>query len=473
MGMLNCGASGFVTKNNELGSMKNCYEYKLGELKKVPGYDKWNSTSLGGEITNLMSYADNSGSYGDYYMVATIDTGSGTIMKSSKNGTTWNTINIGSHTLHGCDYYSQVFLDKLFLTNQNRGEMFLLDGTTFHDDSTDSDLTNAPQGRHIIEYKDRLYVGNCKISGLSGYGRHYVRFSSPPVSGGITWNSDDSFNVGSAREMIMGMAKIFDRLIIFKETSMWSYDGTSLRKEAEIGCVSEKSIQVTGSSLIWANTAGIWRWSGGEPQLISKKIQPFITETVGYLNNSFSVLDGNVYTLYLNRINITIDEYEYTHTWVCFDTITEKFYIKCSYHEPLCVAKKHYSFSEYITLFGDKDGFIYEFAKEGDDIYSHDGNPIDSFFVTQSLDHGSPTTINVNPEMTIFSKNPQGMKMAIQTDNSNNFDKDNVVILKKNIETKQLNTSGSLFKYKFYENSVNDWSFNGFVVDVKEREDRK
>jgi len=50
---------------------------------------------------------------------------------------------------------------------------------------------------------------------------------------------------------------------------MWSWDETNLKKIADVGCDSYKSIQVINGILYWANRNGIWRWNGSLPQLIT------------------------------------------------------------------------------------------------------------------------------------------------------------------------------------------------------------
>ena len=63
--------------------------------------------------------------------------------------------------------------------------------------------------------------------------------------------------------------------------------------------------------------------------------------------------------------------------------------------------------------------------------------------------------------------------MAIQTDNSGVFNKNNISILNKNVESKDLNASGNRFKYKFYEKSSNkSCQFEGFIVDIQEKENK-
>jgi hypothetical protein len=50
---------------------------------------------------------------------------------------------------------------------------------------------------------------------------------------------------------------------------MWTYDEENVKKIADIGCDSYKSIKVINGILYWANRDGIWRWAGDLPQLIS------------------------------------------------------------------------------------------------------------------------------------------------------------------------------------------------------------
>jgi len=322
-----------------------------------------------------------------------------------------------------------------------------------------------PKEKHIQSYNGRLYVG-----GFS----NEISFSSEPVAGAITWNTSlDTAIIGSSDESITGLTTMFNLLIVFKTNSIWSWNETSSNEIASIGCKSSKSIQKIGNSLYWINNNGIYKWSGGEPILISKKVQPFLDgiENEQALRATISTVYNLEYRVYVG--NVTVDGYEYKNTWLCFDTIKEKWYIRCT-GDDVTSSITYNPFGGQETLFGSSNGYVYEFANSLDEIYNDDNMEIDSFFITHNLDHGSPSTINNNPEITVFSENPQGMKMAIQIDNSGHFDTNNVSILNKNIEEIQLNASGRRFKYKFYESSRNaSWKFEGFVVDIKEKEDRR
>src|SRR5690606_18510045 len=89
--------------------------------------------------------------------------------------------------------------------------------------STTANVTDMPQARYITRYRDRMYVANLKIgSTLQPY---RVVFSSVPVSGTLSWTPATDFFDVDYGQAITGLGSAFNRLMIFTDSSAWSYDG--------------------------------------------------------------------------------------------------------------------------------------------------------------------------------------------------------------------------------------------------------
>ena len=473
MGLLNTGAASFVKPNNELSAMKNFYEYKLGELKKVPGYEKCDDSQVidGKDVNALHHYFDSSS--GTDYLIAGSDSSTNYVLEYRTNGAWASPTGTPSYTgAAGAEIDMVTYIDRAFIVGHDSGTFLanaVINGTAYKT-SDGTNLTDMPKAKDVTRYNDLLYVANVDVSGTKYPNRAY--YCDDPVDNAITWDNLDKkfleFGQDDGDEII-GTVDALNRYIVFKKYSTWTWDETDKIKVLDIGCDSKKSIKVISKLPYWYNKNGIWRWAGGKEQLISKKVQPFIDAIT---IDPIAVQYNMEYRLFIGTV--TVDGTTYVNTWLCFDTLTEKFYIRCTAD----VAKSACTYIESDTkkrraYFGNNDGYVMIFATDIDNVYSDNGNEIDAFFITNNLDHGSAATVNNNPHITIFSKNPQGMKMAIQTDNSGVFNKNNISILNKNVESKDLNASGNRFKYKFYEKSANkSCQFEGFIVDIQEKESK-
>lgn len=112
-----------------------------------------------------------------------------------------------------------------------------------------------------------------------------------------------------------------DKPIVFKERAMFalygSYTPYSIVKIADVGCISNQSIQVIGDDMIFLSEYGLMAYSGGTPYCISEEIPGLQLEKV---NGCFAT-----------------DRYYYINNFVydikkkCFSKLDEKYIPLCSY----------------------------------------------------------------------------------------------------------------------------------------------
>lgn len=466
-GLLNVGSSDFLLESSELSECKNVYAYKLGKLEKVPGYSKAGSSQIDTDTANVfLHYYQNSASLTDYLIGGTPDT-----LKYRTTGD-WASLTGTNNYTEGMELSAENYLDKVFLVSAESPyttayfrPMATINGTTFTQSPvTDTDLTDAPEGRYIVRYRDLLYVLNCNIGTTIYPSRAY--YCDEPTAGAITWDNTNNFvEFGfDDGDYITGGAEAFDRLVVFKQFSMWQYDESRREKVADIGCDSNRSVQKVNGNLYWYNRGGIYMWTGGIPVLISNKVQEYIDAidqtTIGGI---FAVEDGFEYKLFIG--DVTVNGISYTNTWICYDTRRQTFYIRCT-------ADTAYSATKYVesgkerTYFGGT-GYVYRLAKKIDEVYDDDGDPIDSFFTTKNLDFGIPEDKKFSQRMTVFSRNCQGVNVSVDVDNNGTFRDTKSQVIKKNVDSLNISTSGNRFRYKFYENSSNkSWSFEGFTIET-------
>src|SRR3990167_9272112 len=166
------------------------------------------------------------------------------------------------------------FLDYLFMVNYSN-VTYSFDGTTW---STSTNVTDAPKAKYAKVYNARLYLGNVDVVGTAYPSRVY--FSSYPTSAeAITWDTtNDWFRVNSNDgDVITGLGTNSNRLLIFKENSLWIYNEDNLFQiSASPGTNSQRSVQNLYGWTLFFHRTGIWGFDGANVKLFSRAIQPFI-----------------------------------------------------------------------------------------------------------------------------------------------------------------------------------------------------
>jgi len=404
------------------------------------------------------------------YLLATSNEGSDLTLKYRTTGywitisgisTTWDTYANSQPDMEN-------YLSRTFIVGYKSGTDFLpnatINATTFAT-SDGTNLTGMPQGKFIVRYRDLIHVLYAKTGGNTYPTRGY--YCDEPTAGAIAWTGittnfvEYGYDDGDS---ITGGAEALDRLIVFKTNSMWKYDESSAEQIADIGCDSHRSIQKVNKILYWYNRDGFWRWRGAQPELISAKAQPFIDAMDQTTLTSVVAVPYNGFEYRAFIGTVTVEGITYTNAWFCWDTRREKCYIRCTAD----VVKSACMYTEdgiRRAYFGDNDGFVYKFATKVDNVYSDDGNEIDSFFITKALDYGAPEVKKIVNNMTVFTKNSIGMKVAVDVDNKGEYNEANTQILKRNIDELKFVANGNRYRYKFYQKgSGKSWEFEGFVV---------
>jgi hypothetical protein len=101
---------------------------------------------------------------------------------------------------------------------------------------------------------------------------------------------------------------------------------------------------------------------------------------------------------------LVYEENTYTNCWICFDVRREKFYVRCTYHKPLCSTKYIESWVERM-YFGSDTWYVYKQSTYVDWVNSDDWNEIDYFFITNALDFGWPEVTKNSPSAYFFTHN--------------------------------------------------------------------
>jgi len=474
-GLLNTGVSDFLMKEDELTACKNVWVYQIGKLEKVPGYELADADSkvyTGKDVNYLHHYYRPSTKID--YLLGFSDTSTNYGVRQRTTGD-WGAVTGGSWSGRaGAQVSVANFLDKAFIVGID-GTTFLapttITGTVAEDDgAVDTDIADMPKGKYIVRFRNLLYVLHAYESATLYPSRVY--YCDEVTAGATGWT-----NVASAfiefghddGDEITGGAEVIDRLIVFKRYSMWKYDETEVKRVANVGCDSYRSIASINEVVYWFNRKGFYRWGGKIPQLISAKIQKFIdgiAET-NLGNVVASIYNENEYRAFIGTV--TVDGITYTNCWVCFNVLRERWYIRCTVDPGKSACQYIESGSGKRRMYwGNANGDVHKFAQKVDNIYNDNGSEIDSFFITKALDHGAPEQRKYANHMTFFTKYAQGMKVSVDTDRKNEFNVSQIQIINKNVDTKDFQAEGNRYTYKFHEKG-NDksWEFEGFVVEVE------
>ena len=460
-------------KDDEVILCKNVWIYKLGKLEKVPGYTlAQNNQVVNAKSINYLHYYYQPSTFNSY-LLAGSDSGTDYILKYRTTGN-WSTL--GTYTGRAGSEISAVnYLDKTFIIGYDSGTFLnpaTVTGTTWTADSgVDPNLLNMPKGKFIVRFRDLIYVLNAQVGATNYPNRGY--YCDEPVAGAIGWTGVATnfieFGYDDGDEVTGGIDAL-DRLIVFKHYSTWKYDESSRVKIADIGCDSYRSIVKIKDVPYWYGNNGINRWTGDSPECISAKVQPFLDamdetkrgETIGMVYNN------EEYRLFIGTV--TVDGITFTNCSICFNTRTNKLYIRCTY-DIIKSACQYVEASKRRTYFGNDNGYVMKFGLKIDGVYSDNGNEIDSFFITKKLDHGIAYDLKYTNHVTIFSKYATKMKVSLQAESQKAFVQGSKPVLTKDIDDIDFSISYKRGQYKFYEKSKDkSWEFEGFIIrtDIKE-----
>jgi len=469
---LNCGVGDFQKPSNELWACKNIQEDRVGILKRVPGYDKANSHTVNAATNNV--------NFLHYYFQPSTNTkyllaGSKSVSDYSiQYRTTWDWTNMSSGWNYAWRADAELsavnYLDKAFIVGYDAIDASYLSPATVKGtvhSTTDTDLTNMPSGRFLVRYRDLLYVLYAKIGSDIYPSRAY--YNDDPVDMAIPWwtvlTNFIEFWQDDGDE-ITGWAEAYDKLVVFKTNSVWTYDEENRKKISDIGCDSYKTIKVINWVLYWANRYGIWRWAWDLPQLISGKCQPMV-DAIDQTKLS-EMLASNVgfeYRLFIGTV--TVDWNTYTNCWLCFDVRREKFYVRCTYHKPMSACKYIESWKERI-YFWSTNGLVYKQSTYIDNINSDDWYEIDYFFISNALDFWAAQTIKNSPNIYFFTKNCGWMKYNVDIDSSWEFKHENKQIKTSNYAEDELSVSWHRLTFKFYwKDNDKPFEFEWFILEVE------
>jgi|SRR3990167_6692844 len=396
-----------------------------------------------------------------------VDVSGGAVHTSTGDGFT----NRGA-ILSGAEVDAANYLNLLFMVGYNSSTNTfatntILNGTTLS--TTHDALTNMPQGKVAATYQQLLYVGNALVSGTRYPSRVYF-CGTPSASGSIDWDIvNDYISVpADDNEEVTALDVNSNRLLIFKERSLYRWDENSLSFVSRDGTPTHNSVQTVGYFTFFANADGIFVYSGGKPKKISQKIQPVI-DNIASLTAVRSSQDADHYYLYIGDVTFPLPSNEnitITNCEIVYTISTNSFYLYSLADEVTNMA----DFTDGRVYFANDDGEVFEMARQGDSVYSDNGSPISSHIRCRTP-IVSPYLKKRVSQMFVLSERAQGMTCRARVDDGD-FQHENQ--LNSRMENFPVALEGFVFEFEVSHSSILPPPIlNGFVFDATVAEVKK
>lgn len=274
-GAVNLSVSRLLMADNECTSSTNGELDKIGSIFKVRGYtQRGEDVNSGYNILGMVNgYRP---SDGVRKQIAICDG------VASSDAYSYNPIN-GIWTAHGISLTTgakaefESFLNGFFMVNFE-------DATRFNNLtgwSTTTNVTNASKARYIKQYLSRLYLGYV-VSGGSTFPSKITYSDLPDTTvspATLSWNDTlNYFDVATDDgDVIMGLEVNANRLLIFKQNSLYRYDTNTLYQVPGCpGTSSQRSVRNIQGHTLYLHNTGVWDYDGSTSTLISRKIKDLI-----------------------------------------------------------------------------------------------------------------------------------------------------------------------------------------------------
>lgn len=406
-GLLQTSTSSFLKSPNQLDLAVNIHGENLGSLTKRLGYSQaGDDVSTGNSIYGLRTYPYLAGGTQNLFGVA-----NGTIY--SYNGTAWSSIQGGLNTTAKVEF--RVFVDQLFVVGANSSNTYLttanISGTTY---STVTNVTSAPKGRFIEQFKSKLYIADVEVSGTRYPSRFY--YSSVPTTGSITWDTTEDFEEVSTDngEAIMGLHanEALNQLLIFKESSLHSWDTFRIRNLWNVGTTSGRSIVTIDGITYFFNKDGFWAYDGARCKLISRPVEKWIKGiSSSYYDDVFGMKqDNKILKQFVG--DVTVDGVTYSNCEFVYNTYDQTWTVYSWYDTFTCYAD--HKLSGVTRIYGGTtDGEVMKLAQDSDAVYADDGNPIAAQFQF-TVDLGLPSERKFVDRVLIYTTAVQNLTGRIR-----------------------------------------------------------
>jgi hypothetical protein len=292
----------FISAPTELDIIVNWNLNKIGALTKIPGYTARGNVPSG--VTEVLGLTNYYYSTGQAQLAVLGKAASADIYIFNPATNTWTAQS--QNLTSGARTHFATFLDKLFMVNGNDTNR-VYDGSTW---SENGSVLNSPKAKYVVNYMSRLYLLN-----LVGYPSRFLTSTVADFTNAISWDTSSTGPYGDVSpqdgDEIMGGIINFNRLLIFKEKTLFRYDTNGLFQfPVAPGTTSPESIQNCLDFTLYFHPTGIWSIKGNyyiganAVEKVSRPIQPIIEGVSSqFLDKICAWVDGDHYYCYLGDIS--------------------------------------------------------------------------------------------------------------------------------------------------------------------------
>lgn len=165
----------------------------------------------------------------------------------------------------------------------------------------------ASNGLFAVTYRERIFVAGTGSGG--GNNSSVLRVSYSNAGDATTWDTNNFFDVNDVRdEPITGLFPFNDRLLIFKQNSIFAYNEVQLKQtETDVGAYNHRVIQEIDGIIYTFCPGGIYATNGSSSKKISGPVEHILkafyptydTAISRVINNCFATKYDKKYILYL------------------------------------------------------------------------------------------------------------------------------------------------------------------------------
>lgn len=360
-GGMNASTAPLFMADNECELIQNYHLDNLGLLTKRNGV-----AYLIGQIVDNMSilnmfyFKDSQGTDYSNVLVGINATGGATSVTKKIAANAWSDSQTGN-TASAIPHFT-TFIDYVFRTNGS-------DVMSSSSDLSSWGTTNCVatiKPKFCWVWEDRLYYGydNSSTKYPSRIGWSELPAGTPLA---LTFGANNWADINPDDNDSITWGEPFGKVsLIFKNEALyrWTFGQVEPdRMPGTVGTPQGLTVKQTQGICFWANKFGVWALTNpyGIPQLISKKMQPFIDQ-ISSLTAMRAEVDDDHYYLYIG--NVTVNSESYSNVVLVY-TISKKTWHYETYPFAITAMARFKdntlgTTSIYNSIYmGDSDGFVY------------------------------------------------------------------------------------------------------------------
>lgn len=441
-GGMNAKTNPILLRDTQMELIVNYHLDHVGSLTKRNGYDVFATQPVAGkQVHGLYQYTNTVTSAETTQVMVVNNSGNTQSVIYYNNSGTWATSKTNDTAVSSFTNFNKArfatFLDYLFRVN---GQDVV--ATSNNVDGSVWGTTNAPATiipSFIAVFQDRVYVSNNRQSSPSRYGSrvYYSSLPSTDATPVITWTTaSDYFNVNpDDGDEITALENNGNRLLIFKKFSLyrWAWGQIEPDRVIGIGTESQECVKTNYDLGItfFANSKGVYAYTGNRPKLISRKIQKWIDAVpAGNWDDAAAEVDDDHYFLYLGD-SLTVsgeadngDSRIFTNVMAVY-TISLDAWTIYTLNTPWRVAGRLILSSAEGVYFGSSNGRTYQWDSGLDD---DSGGASGNTAVAINAEARSKEYLLAHPSKTVFeyfntiADNALGTIALYQLNRKNNFE---------------------------------------------------